>query len=344
MTVVIPAPPSPVLSGAALPPSDPDHFILPDLVGHCNFPLAFHPHGYPVSAESVQWLDSGCPELSSKARGALYGLQAGELTAFCYPYCSADRLRVGTEELADTVMNALWFPDRYMPTEAVGREQPAVEASAGKLARDFWTRCTRDAKPGIQARFKENVELFFETVNQQARDRDAQAIPDFESYISMRRDTSGCKPTFDLIEYAMDIDLPEFVVRHPVIHALNQGANDLVTDIFSYNVEQSRGDTHNMIVILMQLRGFDLQTAVDFVGELCRQTIDTFVENQRNVPSFGPKLDRDVAMYIQGLQDWIVGSLHWSFMTERYFGQDGADVKRHRVVKLLPRRTPCTHT
>ena len=45
----------------------------------------------------------------------------------------------------------------------------------------------------------------------------------------MRRDTSGCKPTFDLIEYAMDIDLPEFVVRHPVIQALNQGANDLVT-------------------------------------------------------------------------------------------------------------------
>lgn len=34
---------------------------------------------------------------------------------------------------------------------------------------------------------------------------------------------------FDLIEYAMDIDLPEHVVRHPVIQALNQGANDLVT-------------------------------------------------------------------------------------------------------------------
>ena len=45
----------------------------------------------------------------------------------------------------------------------------------------------------------------------------------------MRRDTSGCKPTFDLIEYAMDIDLPELVVRHPVIQALNQGTNDLVT-------------------------------------------------------------------------------------------------------------------
>lgn len=98
-----------------------------------------------------------------------------------------------------------------------------------------------------------------------------------------------------------------------------------------------------MIVILMELRGFDLQTAVDFVGELCRQTIDSFMENQRNVPSFGPRLDRDVALYIQGLQDWIVGSLHWSFMTERYFGKSGTEVKKHRIVKLLPRRPKRIH-
>ncbi|KAI0351509.1 terpenoid synthase [Trametes cingulata] len=340
------------------PSSRADHFILPDLVGHCHFPLTYHPNGDAIAAESVRWLDEGCPELSPKARAALYGLQAGELTAYCYPHCSDERLRVvsdfmnylfhldnisdgmmrkGTEELSDVVMNALWFPDRYIPTKG----QPSTEASAGKMARDYWTRCIRDAKPGPQARFKETLELFFESVNQQARDRDAGIIPDLESYISMRRDTSGCKPVFDLIEYAMDIDLPESVVTHPIIKALNQGANDLVTwsnDIFSYNVEQSRGDTHNMIAILMNLRGLDLQSAVDFVGDLCKQTIDAFIDNQRNVPSFGPELDRDVAMYIQGLQDWIVGSLHWSFMTERYFGKAGAEIKAHRVVKLLPRR------
>ena len=140
----------------------PDHFILPDLVSHCDFPLAYHPHGDDVAAESVRWLDEGCPELSPKARKALYGLQAGELTAYCYPFCSTERLRVvsdfmnylfhldnisdgmmhtGTEELADTVMNALWFPDRYMPTtECAGGAQPAEEASAGKLAREWVVR------------------------------------------------------------------------------------------------------------------------------------------------------------------------------------------------------------
>ncbi len=81
----------------------------------------------------------------------------------------------------------------------------------------------------MQARFKESLQLFFEAVNVQARARDAGEVPDLESYIDVRRDTSGCKPVFDLIEYAMDFELPEEVVNHPVIKALNQGTNDLVT-------------------------------------------------------------------------------------------------------------------
>ena len=94
-----------------------------------------------------------------------------------------------------------------------------------------------------------------------------------------------------------------------------------------------------MIPILQTYYGMDLQDAVDHVGELCKMTIDDFVENKNRIPSFGcPKLDRDVANYVQGLQDWIVGSLHWTFMSERYFGKDGAEVKEHRYVKLLPRK------
>jgi len=43
--------------------------------------------------------------------------------------------------------------------------------------------------------------------------------------------------------------------------------------------------------------------------------------------------------YAQGLQDWITGSLHWSFMTKRYFQDKGAEVKRTRFVKLLPKES-----
>ncbi|EAU88892.1 hypothetical protein CC1G_12294 [Coprinopsis cinerea okayama7 len=333
----------------------PASFILPDLVSHCPFPLRYHPKGDEVAKQTVHWLDSNCPDLTAKERKAMYGLQAGELTGYCYPYTTPERLRVvadflnylfhldnisdgmmtrETAVLADVVMNALWFPEDYRPTKG----QAAEELNPGKLARDFWSRCIPDCGPGTQARFKETFGSFFEAVNIQARARDEGVIPDLESYIDVRRDTSGCKPCWVLIEYALGIDLPDFVVEHPVIAALNQGTNDLVTwsnDIFSYNVEQSKGDTHNMIIILMEHHGHTLQSAVDYVGSLCQQTINTFCENKQQLPSWGPEIDDMVAKYVQGLEDWIVGSLHWSFQTRRYFGDEGQEIKQHRLVKLL---------
>lgn len=71
--------------------------------------------------------------------------------------------------------------------------------------------------------------MFFEAVNSQARNRDEGIILDLEEYIDWRRDNSGCKPSFDLIEYAYDIELPEDVVEHPTMKAINQATNDLVT-------------------------------------------------------------------------------------------------------------------
>ena len=83
----------------------------------------------------------------------------------------------------------------------------------------------------------------------------------------------------------------------------------------------------------------NLQEAVDKVGELCKNTIDAFISNLERIPDFGDEqVNREVKLYVQGLQDWIVGSLHWSFETERYFGQDGLKVKETRIVNLLPKR------
>lgn len=111
-------------------------------------------------------------------------------------------------------------------------------------------------------------------------------------------------------------------------------------DIFSYNVEQARGDdTHNLIPIFMKHHNMNLQEAVDMVGKLCKDTIDAFISNLERIPDFGDeRVNQEVKLYVQGLQDWIVGSLHWSFETERYFGKDGLKVKETRIVNLLPKR------
>lgn len=93
-----------------------------------------------------------------------------------------------------------------------------------------------------------------------------------------------------------------------------------------------------MIVIMMHHHGMTLQEAVDFVGDLCKKSIDRFIENRACLPSWGPEIDQQVQAYVQGLADWIVGSLHWSFKSERYFGKKGLQIKKSRVVELAPVR------
>ena len=73
------------------------------------------------------------------------------------------------------------------------------------------------------------MDLFFKAVTIQARDRATGIIPDLEDYIIVRRDTSGCKPCWALIEYASGLDLPDEVMEHPIIQSLDEATNDLVT-------------------------------------------------------------------------------------------------------------------
>jgi hypothetical protein len=90
-----------------------------------------------------------------------------------------------------------------------------------------------------------------------------------------------------------------------------------------------------MVVVVMYHSALDLQTAVDFVGDMCKQALARFASLQEQLPSWDPKIDQDVAKYVQGLKDWISGILYWSFETERYFGKGVKTVKATRTVKVV---------
>ncbi|KAJ8597532.1 terpenoid synthase [Rhizopogon salebrosus TDB-379] len=329
--------------------SEPTGFVLPDLVSDCHYPLRLNPHCYPVSRASEQWLLNGARLVEPKIT-KLMGLHAGELTAACYPDADAFHLRVcsdflnwlfnmddwldefdvdGTREMRECCIAAFRDPVNFQ-TDKLG----------GKMCKSYFGRFMQTGGSGCTERFINTMDLFFIAVALQSDDRAKGWIPDLESYITIRRDTSGCKPCFALIEYAARIDLPDEVMSHPVIMAMEEATNDLVTwsnDIFSYNVEQSRRDTHNMIAVLMREQDLDLQGAVDYLGRLCKSTVQRFEDNRAILPSWGEELDRQVGIYVEGLQNWIIGSLHWSFDSTRYFGKDGHTVKQDRIIKLFPK-------
>ncbi|KAG0699171.1 terpene synthase [Suillus ampliporus] len=139
------------------------------------------------------------------------------------------------------------------------------------------------------------------------------------------RDLSDCRTCF-LIEYAGEIDLPDEVVSHSAMMAMEEATVDNLAwcnDIYSYNKEQSRHDASSLIAVLMHDQGLDLQGAVDYSGEPCKSAMQRFEDNRAILPSWGTEVDRQVVIYVQGLQDLMVGSLHWYFESTRYFGKDG---------------------
>lgn len=77
------------------------------------------------------------------------------------------------------------------------------------------------------------LDTYFQAIMQQATDRATDNIPELEEYIVLRRDTSGCKTGFALIEYATHIDLPNEVADHPVLLNLLDATNDIIRCVHS---------------------------------------------------------------------------------------------------------------
>ena len=243
-------------------------FRLPDI--HCPFPLTYHEHGDEIAAASDRWFETSCRGFTEDKRRRLYGLKAGQLTAYCYDGAEDDRLRVvcdfmnflfhlddlsddlkarDTVILSDIVMNAFASPHSYRRILPDGRELPEDEPEASKLAREYafslssylftythqkylhsyWSRCIRDAGPGMQARYRGNMENFFKSIESEANSRDSNSLPSIETYMILRRDNSGCQPCFDFIEYALGFDLPDFVINDHIFQTLVQCANDFIS-------------------------------------------------------------------------------------------------------------------
>lgn len=93
-----------------------------------------------------------------------------------------------------------------------------------------------------------------------------------------------------------------------------------------------------MVVILMNVEGLGLQDAVDRVGDMCCDVLTTFRDGQKDLPKWGPQIDKDVDRYVRGLESWLIACLHWSFMSGRYFGTKGLQIKKTGIVELMPSR------
>ncbi|KAF7370354.1 hypothetical protein MSAN_00666800 [Mycena sanguinolenta] len=234
------------------------------------------------------------------------------------------------QKWVDIIMHALRNP--HLP-------RPSEEPIIGEIIRSFWSNAIGVVSATAQKHFIDEFELYTQAVVDQARDRDQFVFRNVESYMVLRRNNLGAKPAFALLE--MEMDMPQDIFEHSALVKLRQLSVDMIclaNDLYSFNVEQSKGDDHNIVTLMILHEKLSVQEAIDRVSTIHDDLAAQFLEVFRSLPSFeSPAVDSMVQRYVDGLGNWIRANDCWSFETWRYFRDDGLRVQKERSLDLLPR-------
>ncbi|KAI0741000.1 terpenoid synthase [Earliella scabrosa] len=238
-----------------------------------------------------------------------------------------------TARVGYIVTDALKFPEK---------ERPQNEHVIGEMTKQFWSRAILFSKTIAQDRFIRHMEEFLGSLVEQARDREEGRTPSLEEYRSLRPLTGAMYPSFEVAD--LIVGLPEDVIEHPLMRSLRSVISDLVllnNDLLSYNKEQATGDCHNFIPVVMHDKSLDLDGAVVWLAEEHQRQVDLALDlwPQALALRLGtPEVAKDLAFYVDHLMGWPLGCECYSFESGRYFGDEGLQVQKNRVVELLPRK------
>ncbi|KAF5369039.1 hypothetical protein D9758_003091 [Tetrapyrgos nigripes] len=323
-------------------------FVLPDLLAYCPIQGATSPHYRLAGAESSAWINAfnvftdqkraffvqGCNELLVAHTYPNAGYEQFRTVCdfvnllFVVDEVSDDQNSLDARATCDVFLNAMKNPDYKDSSKLCA------------ITRDFRARYLDLAGPETTRRFFVHCEKYVECVTKEAELRERGQVLDFASFTYLRRENSAIRLCFGLFEYTLGFDLPQRVFDDPVFMEAYWAAADLVcwaNDVYSYNMEQAKGHSgNNVVTVLMKAYNFDLQQACDYVGLQFKKLMNQFNSAKSRLPSFGPKVDAQVAQYVLSMENWIRGNLDWSFETKRYFGTHHEKVKRTRVVFLRP--------
>ncbi|KAJ3567612.1 hypothetical protein NP233_g6248 [Leucocoprinus birnbaumii] len=325
-------------------------FRLPDIHNGWTFPIFNNPYYPEVAQESMQWVESFkiFPEDRQKSFRAI---MPGLLASMAYPTLSREHFRAACDLIA--VLYVVDEVSDYLsPEETKALTEQAAEAirnpAKGRSTAEhplvsLHRRTAKTASDTSNRRFVKSYEEFLFSMTQEAKDRQNRSVSkSMDDYLALRRSTGAIKPSFDLL--LLPFEISDEVLDLPVVKELEVIAIELIAvanDIFSYNVEQARGDIHNLIVVLMEGdEKLTLQMAMDIAGDWYRERSYDFLECLKRLPVVEPG-DQDILhlhQYARGLGTWVTANYQWSFGCGRFFGDRSQEVRESGIVELLPQQ------
>ncbi|KAJ2922852.1 hypothetical protein H1R20_g14238, partial [Candolleomyces eurysporus] len=329
-----------------MPPSM-SQFTIPDLLSICPLKDATNPCYKQAAAESRAWIN-GYNIFTDRKRAFFIQGSNELLCSHVYAYADYEQFRTTCDfvnllfvidEISDDQSGAGARATGRTYVEAMKDPEWDDGSILATITHEFRERFVRLAGPNNLRRFIELCERYTECVAIEAVLREEGDVLSLEEYMPLRRNNSAVLLCFSLVEYILGIDLPDDVFEDPDFSEAYLAACDFVcwsNDVYSYDMEQSKGHTgNNIVTVLMTERGLSLQEASDYVGKVCESQMQQYLDARSRLSS--SDVPRDAVRYIEALGYWMVGNLVWSFETTRYFGADHLRVLESRVVYLRPR-------
>lgn len=143
--------------------------------------------------------------------------------------CDVMHLFFMFDEYSDKCTPAeVWQQARIQMDAIRNPEKPRPEGEwvGGEFTRQFMQRLPKNCTETFRKRFVQSWEDYVTAVAHQAEDRSKSHIPDLESFIQLRRLTSGAVST--IVFWEMDLNIPDEIRRHPTIMEMERLAVELI--------------------------------------------------------------------------------------------------------------------
>lgn len=301
-----------------------DHFYNP-------FPAVMSPLTSKVHEQITQWSVKNQLLLSEQEKHKFDILRSSYLTGRSYPYADIERLLLATKWVS-------WFfifDDRRDETETGENLQQVKDYLTQLLSiitnesnkhlidqndtlqlnlNQLWKETNDMAFTAWRERFIQTIKESFDGFIWEVENRERKTTPSVEEYKEKRIFSSSFYVGIDLVEFAENIQLPHDVISHPIIQKLRYYACSTAcwnNDLFSYPKEQHHEDVHNLVLLIQREEKIPLEEAANRVMEIHNQDVRSFIEYEKQIPSFDSEMDQEVARYVKGLKVGMRGHLDW---------------------------------
>ncbi|MFF5262822.1 germacradienol/geosmin synthase [Actinomadura viridis] len=327
-------------------------FELPDF--YVVHPARLNPHVEGARLHSTEWArrmgmlddtrDPGTPEIWDEEK--LAAMDYALLCAYTHPDCAAPELDL----ITDWYVWVFYFDDHFLEVYKKPRDKEGARAYLDRLCAfmgpeppepgnaaerglaDLWARTVPARSASWRARFAESTENLVRESLWELSNITDDRVPNPVEYIEVRRKVGGAPWSADLVEHAVNAEVPERVAGTRPLRVLKDAFSDgvhLRNDIFSYQRETEReGEVNNCVLVVERFLGVGPQRAAEVVNDMLTSRLRQF-ENTAltEVPhifeehALDPAERAAVFAYVKGLQDWQSGGHEWHMRSSRYMNR-----------------------